>query len=235
MSDKHSKATKTEKKLENIQEALNTSEHFLEKNKKSFLIGLLAVIIIVGAGLAYHYLYNVPRNERAQEAIFRGERYFQNGQDSLALFGNGNNFIGFEAIMTQFRGTRTANLARAYAGISHSRLGNNERALELLKSFRGRDLLIAPAVAGAVGDVYMNMGEVANAIPHFMRAAQKANNDMLSPIFYKKAGLAYISIAEFDRAIEIFERIKQNHINSPEAQEADRFIQQAKIQRETTR
>jgi tetratricopeptide (TPR) repeat protein len=225
------KETKAEKNLENIQEALNTSEHFLEKNQRSFLIGLLAVVILVGAGLAYHYLYSVPRNERAQAAIFKGERYFQNGQDEIALNGNGNDFIGFEAIMQQFRGTRTADLARAYAGISHSRLGNNERALELLKKFRGGDLLITPAVAGAVGDVYMNMGETTKAIPHFLDAARKANDDMLSPIFLKKAGLAYIHINDFDKAIEVFERIKRNHINSPEAQEADKFIQQAQIQK----
>jgi tetratricopeptide (TPR) repeat protein len=225
------KETKAEKNLENIQEALNTSEHFLEKNQRSFLIGLLAVVILVGAGLAYHYLYSVPRNEKAQTAIFKGERYFQNGQDEIALNGNGNDFIGFEAIMQQFRGTRTADLARAYAGISHSRLGNNERALELLKKFRGGDLLITPAVAGAVGDVYMNMGETAKAIPHFLDAARKANDDMLSPIFLKKAGLAYIKINDFDKAIEVFERIKRDHINSPEAQEADKFIQQAQIQR----
>jgi tetratricopeptide (TPR) repeat protein len=100
-----------------------------------------------------------------------------------------------------------------------------------LKAFRGRDLLIAPAVAGAVGDVYMNMGETERAIPHFMRAAQQANNDMLSPLFFQKAGLAYLQLNNFDRAIEIFERIQREHINSPEAMEADKFIQQARIQR----
>ena len=230
MSTKN-KENKAEKGLENIQEVLSTSEHFLEKNKKALLLGLLAVVIIVGGILAYHHLYNVPRNERAQTAMFRGERYFQQGQHEFALFGNGNDFIGFEAIIAQFRGTRAADLARAYAGISHSRLGNNEQALEHLRRFRGGDLLITPAVTGAIGDVYMNMGETARAIPYFMRAARQANNDMLSPIFYRKAGMAYLSLSNFDRAIEVFERIRQNHINSPEAMEAGKFIQQAKMQR----
>jgi tetratricopeptide (TPR) repeat protein len=77
----------------------------------------------------------------------------------------------------------------------------------------------------------MNMGETAKAISHFLDAAKKANDDMLSPIFYKKAGLVYLSTADFDKAIEVFEKIKRDYINSPEAQEADKFIQQAKIQR----
>ena len=229
MSNKQS--TETKKGLENIGDAIASSENFLERNKKFLIFGILAVILIVGGVLAYQHLYNVPRNERAQEAMFRGERYFQNGQDEIALFGNNNNFIGFEAIITEFRGTRAANLARAYAGIAHARLGNHEQALTHLKAFRGRDLLIAPAVTGAVGDVYMNMGEIERAIPYFMRAAQQANNDMLSPIFFQKAGLAYLQLNNFDRAIEIFERIQRDHINSPEAMDADKFIQQARIQR----
>jgi tetratricopeptide (TPR) repeat protein len=231
MSDKQPTEMKAEKNLDTIQDTLGSSESFLERNQKWLLIGLAVVVILVGAVLAYHYLYNVPRNENAQMAIFRGERYFQNGQDQIALFGNGNDFIGFEAIITKFRGTRTADLARAYAGISHSRLGNNEQALEHLKRFRGGDLLIAPAVTGAIGDVYMNMGQTERAIPYFIRAAQQANNQMLSPIFYRKAGLAYLSISNFDRAIEIFERIQRDYLHSPEALEADKFIQQAKMQR----
>ena len=230
MSDKNSTENKGAKNLDTIQDALGSSENFLERNQKWLLIGIAAVVILVGAGIAYHYLYSAPRNERAQVAIFMGERYFQNGQHQVALFGNGNDFIGFEAIITQFRGTRTADLARAYAGISHSRLGNNEQALEHLKRFRGGDLLITPAVTGAIGDVYMNMGQTERAIPYFMRAANQANNQMLSPIFLRKAGLAYLHISSFDRAIEVFERIRRDYINSPEAQEADKFIQQARMQ-----
>lgn len=228
MSKKQS--TETSKNLENIGEVIASSETFIERNKKSLLFSVLAVILITGGVLAYHNLYSQPRNERANEAIFRGERYFQNGMDEIALFGNNNNFIGFEAIINQYRGTRAANLAHAYAGIAHARLGNNEQALKHLNRFRGRDLLIAPAVVGAKGDVYMNMGETDRAIRYFMRAAEQANNDMLSPIFLRKAGQAYLLLNNFDRAIDIFERIQRDHINSPEAMEADRFIQMARMQ-----
>ena len=229
MSKKKSQSAEPKKGLENIGEVIASSETFIERNKKSLLFGVLAVVLIIGGVLAYRHLYSEPRNERAQEAMFRGERYFQNGQDELALFGNNNNFIGFEAIITQYRGTRAANLARAYAGLAHARLGNNEQALEHLRQFNGRDLLISPSVTGAIGDVYMNMGETERAIPYFMRAARQANNEMITPIFLQKAGLAYLQLNNFDRAIEIFERIQQDHFTSPEAMEAEKFIQQARI------
>lgn len=229
MSKKHSEE-KTQKQLETIEETLTSSEQFLEKNQRTILIVLAVVILVVGGYLAFHYLYKQPKNQEAQAAIFKGERYFQNSQDSLALFGNNNDYIGFEAIIDEFGGTKTADLARAYAGISYSRLGNNEKALEHLKKFKGGDLMITPAVEGAIGDIYMNMGETQNAISSFLKAAKQADDEMLSPILYKKAGQAYLQEKNFDKAIETFTIIKDNYLNSPEAQEADKFIEQARLQ-----
>ena len=229
MSKKHNE-DKTEKNLETIDEKLTTSEQFLEKNQNALLIGLAAIVVAVGLFLAYHYLYIVPKNKKAEAAIFRGERYFQNGQDSLALFGNGNDFVGFEAIIKQFGGTKTANLAHAYAGICYGRMGDNNKALEHLKKFKGRDLLVSPAIEGAIGDIYMNMGKTNEAISHYTNAAKKADDDMLSPIFYKKAGIAYLNAKNYDKAIEIFTNIKDKYLNTPEGMEADKFIEAAKLQ-----
>jgi len=228
MSKKQSEAS-AEKNLENINEALTSSEQFIEKNQNAIMIGLGAVVVIVLAVLAYHNLYLKPKNEKAQAAIYKGERYFQNQQDSLALFGDGNDYIGFEEVMNQFGGTKTADLARAYAGISYSRLGDNEKALSYLNKFKGGDKLITPAITGAIGDVYMNMDNSDKAVNNFLKAAKAADDNMLSPIYYKKAGLAYIHAQKYDKAIEIFEKIKNTYLNSPEGQEADKYIEQAKL------
>lgn len=220
---------RTEKNLENIGEALTSSEQFIEKNQNSIMIGLGAIVLVVLAVLAYHNLYLKPKNEKAQAAIYKGERYFQNRQDSVALFGNGNDYIGFEEVMNQFGGTKTADLARAYAGISYSRLGDNEKALEYLKKFKGGDKLITPAISGAVGDVYMNLDQSEKAAGIFMKAAKDADDNMLSPIYYKKAGLAYLHSEKYDKATETFELLKKRYMNSPEGQEADKYIVQAKL------
>lgn len=230
MSKKHT-PDKTEKGFENIDEALSSSERFLEKNQKSILLILLGVVIVVGGIIAYNYLYKKPRNEKAQTAIYKGELYFQNQQDSLAVFGNGNDYIGFENIIKDYSGTKTADLARAYAGICYSRMGNNEKALHHLNKFKGGDLLITPAIEGALGDIYMNMGNSDKAISHFNSAAKKADDQMLSPIFYKKAGLVYLDTKNYDKAIETFTMIKEKYINAPEAQEADKYIEAANLQK----
>ncbi|HLW09162.1 MAG TPA: tetratricopeptide repeat protein [Fermentimonas sp.] len=233
MSAKKTNESRAEKNFENIGEVLTTSEQFLEKNQKNILIGLVVVIALVGAYLAYHYLYKEPRNKEAQSAIFKGERYFQEGQDSLALFGNGNDYIGFESIINQYKGTKTADIAHAYSGISYNRMGNHEKALEHLKKFKGGDILITPAVTGAIGDVYMNMEKTDEAISQYLKAARQADDAMLSPIYFKKAGEAYIHSENYEKAIETFTQIKEKYINSPEGQEADKFIKQAELLKES--
>ncbi|HTN68075.1 MAG TPA: hypothetical protein VLZ33_01275 [Dysgonamonadaceae bacterium] len=221
--------TRTEKNLENIGEALTSSEQFIEKNQKTIMYGLGVVVLIVLAILAYHNLYLKPKNKEAEAAIYKGERYFQNEQDSIALFGDGNDYIGFEEVMNQFGGTKTADLARAYAGISYSRLGDNEKALEYLDKFRGGDKQITPAITGAIGDIYMNLGESGRAANQFTKAAKAADDNMLSPIYYKKAGLAYLHAEKFDKATDTFTMLKKTYLNSPEGQEADKYIEQIKL------
>ena len=230
MSKKQKEAT-AETNLENINEALTSSEQFIEKNQNAIMIGLGIIIVVVLAFLAYHNLYKKPKNERAQVAIFKGERYFQNQQDSLALFGDGNDYVGFEEIINQYGGTKTADLAKAYAGIAYSRLGDNDKALTHLNKFKGGDKLITPAISGAVGDVYMNMEVSDKAANQYLKAAKSADDNLLSPIYYKKAGLAYIHAQNFDKAIETFETIKKTYLNSPEGQEADKYIEQAKLRK----
>jgi len=232
MSAKKQKESQAEKSFENIGEALSSSEQFLEKNQKSILTGLVIVVLLVGGYLAYHYLYKLPRNEKAEAALFRGERYFQEGNDSLALFGNGNDFPGFEAIISQYGGTRSADLAHAYAGITYSRMGDNEKALQHLRKFKGGDLLITPAITGAIGDVYVDMGESDKAIDQFLKAAKKADDQMLSPQYYKKAGNVYLMNGNLDKAIEIFTQIKEEYRDTPEGQEADKHIKQAELLKE---
>lgn len=229
MSKKKKQAHNPETGFENIEEALTASERFIEKNQKKILMGLLAVIVIVGAAIAYTKLHKQPKNEKANAALYKGERYFQNQEDSIAIFGNENDYVGFEQIIKKYSGTKAADLAHAYAGISYSRLGDNEKALQHLKKFKGGDLTITPAITGAIGDVYVNMGNTEKAISHFKAAAKKANDDMLTPLYYKKAGLVYFNNGNYAKAIEVFEMIKNEYIQSPQAQEAPKYIEAAKL------
>ena len=141
--------------------------------------------------------------------------------------GNGADYEGFEAIIDQYGSTDAGNLAKAYAGICYFKLGENEKALNLLKSFSGSDEMISPAITGLIGDCYVNMGNVKEGISYFEKAANQANNEVISPAYLKKAGIAYESLKQYGDAVKVYTTIKEKYFNSMEAADIDKYIARA--------
>jgi tetratricopeptide (TPR) repeat protein len=230
MSSKKKQQIATEEKdWERIDEAVVSSERFLEKYQKQILI-VVGIIVLIGLGIwAYGHFYVEPKNKEAQAALFKGERYFQVLEDSVAIHGDGNGYIGFEAITGEYGSTKAGNLAHYYAGVSYSRLHQYEQAIAHLKKFSTDDDMIAAAAAGVLGDCLDNTGNVEEAAKCFVDAATKADNTVQSPIYYKKAALAYRELKNYDKVIEIYTTLKNNYIGAPESADADKFIDEANL------
>ena len=128
------KTTSEEKEIE-VGAIVSRSEEFIEKNKKTIIAIIAGIAAVVGLILVYHYMYAKPQAEKAKLAIFRGEQYLAQDSFALALNGNGVDYDGFEAIIDQYGRTPSGNLAKAYAGICHYRLGNPQEAIKRLKSY----------------------------------------------------------------------------------------------------
>lgn len=219
-------ATK-EKETVEVEELVSRSELFIEKYSTKILVGIVAIIVIAGGIFAYRNLYLAPKQLEASAALFKGEQYFARDSFQLALNGNGADYAGFEAIIDQYGGTKAGNLAKAYAGICYFNLGEYEKALELLKSFSASDQMIAPAIVGKIGDCYVNMGNTQEGVSYFEKAAQAADNNVISPVYLKKAGFAYESLQQYDKAVKAYKTIKEKYYGSMEASDIDKYIARA--------
>lgn len=215
------KATKAERE---VGEIVSRSEKFIENNKKNITYGIIAVAILVGAVIAYNSLYLGPKAKNAAVAIFKGEQYLMKDSFNLALNGDGVDYDGFEYIIKKFGGTKQANLAKAYAGICYYNLGDNESAIEVLKSFKSSEENISPAIIGLIGDCYVETGNIKEGISYFEKAAAKANNDFLSPLYLKKAGIAYENLQQYNDAVKVYTAIKEKHAASMEAADIEKYI-----------
>lgn len=222
MANKENKNTGNE--LENVGELVSRSEKFIEKNRNNIIYGVLALILIVVAVLAYKHAYLQPRERKAQAAMFKGEQYFARDSFALALNGNGADFKGFEAIIDQYGGTKAGNLAKAYAGICYYRMGDAQKALDVLKSFSAKDQMISPAITGLIGDCYVSLGDVKKGIEYFRKAAKEADNNVISPEYLKKAGRAYESLGQYGDAVEMYTTIKEKYYTSMDAADIDKYI-----------
>lgn len=228
-SNKKQKGSQQPNEWEKIDEAVIHSGQFVDKNLNKILAGVGILVVVVCAYLAYSHFIAAPKSEKAQEAMFQGEKYFRIGQDSLAINGDGQGFIGFEGVIKEYGSTKVGNSAKLYAAISYARLGNYEKALEYAKSFSSNDEILQHLAQGTIGDCLVNMGKAEEAIPYFLKAAKGADNMVHSPIMYKKAGLVYRELGQYDRVIEVFTIVKNNYMNSPYASEADKYIEEAKL------
>ena len=219
----------TERDLSNVGEILSKSEQFIDKYQKQIIFGISAIVIIVVTVLAVKHLYLAPKEREAEAAIYKGEQYFANSQWDLALYGDSVEFDGFEYIIDNFSFTKTANLANAYAGICYYRKGEFEKALDHLKKFSVNDKMISPTVTGLTGDCYVDMGKIKEGAGYFMKAASKANDNLISPIYLKKAGIAYENLKNYPKAIEVYTSIKDKYPNSQEAGDIQKYIDRAEL------
>ena len=206
----------------NVEDALTQSEAFLVKNKNAIIAVVIAVIVVVAGFVMYKNLYAAPREEKAQAALFRGQEYFEQDAYAQALNGDSIGYIGFLKVADEYSGTKAANLAKAYAGICYAQLGKYDEAIKQLNDFDGNDLMVAPAILGAAGNCYAQLGQLDKAASTLVNAAEKADNNTLSPIFLIQAGEIFVKQGKYDDAIKAYTQIKDKYFQSYHAMDIDK-------------
>ena len=211
----------------NVEEAVSRSEAFINKNKKTIIAAVSAIIVVIAACMLVSTYYIKPREQKAAEALLAGGRYFQNGHHAAALNGD-QDHAGVEAGADEFGNTKAGKLAKAYAGISMAKLGRYEEAIPLLKSFKGKDALVAPSVLAALGNCYAQTGDEAQAAATLVKAANTADNNLLSPAYLIQAGQIYEKLGQKADALKAYQEVKNKYYASSLAMDIDRYIERVK-------
>lgn len=212
----------------NVEEALSQSEAFIVKYKTAIIACVAAVIVVVAGVMLYRNYVSEPRAKEAAAALFKGEEYFGMNEYETALNGDSLGYAGFIKIADEYSSTPSGKLAKAYAGISYAQLGKYEDAVRYLSDFDGDDLMIGPAAIGTLGDCYANLNQQDKATAAFMEAASKADNNTLSPVYLKKAGIIFEKEGKYAEAVKAYTQIKEKYINSYQAMDIDKYIDRAK-------
>ncbi len=200
-------------------------ESFLQKNLKKIIIACVAIVVIAIACILGHLYWN-NRSEKAAEALYPCERYFQDGNFEKALNGDGTQCIGFAAVATKYGRTKSGNVAKLYAGLTNAKLGKFEEAKKYLEDFSSKDdEMISPAALGALGNVYIELGQNEKGAETLLKAAQKADNGALSPLYLVQAAEVYESLGKKDKALELYQQVKDNYRGSTYGQEIDKYIE----------
>ncbi len=212
----------------NLEESMNNTEAFFQKYKKALLYGVIAVVVIIAGYIVYDNYVAAPREEKASTILAKGQEYFGMEQFDKALQGDGAGYPGFVAIASDYSSTDAGNLANLYAGLCYANLGKwNDAAASLEKFDTKGDKMISPAAEGALGNAYAHLNQLDKAVELLKKAAEKADNNSLSPTFLIQAGEILESQGKKDDALKLYQEIKQKYFNSMQYQTIDKYIERA--------
>jgi tetratricopeptide (TPR) repeat protein len=213
--------------ISNVEETLTRTEHFLEKNYKSLLIGLGVIVVLVGI-IWLGKLYLGKRSEEAQSQMYQAEKYFEQDSLKLALNGDGN-YLGFIDINKDYKLTAAGNLACYYAGVCYLKMGNYQEAITYLEKYSKKDKVIGSIAIAATGDAYVESGDIDKGIAKYIEAADYAANSFNTPLFLMKAGELYELKGNFTEALKLYEKIEAKYPESTEGSSIDKYIARVKL------
>ena len=226
MAKKKESEIKGDQRLENIEETLTQTEQFIVGNQKLIGIVVAAIVVLILGYFGYQRYYLEPRTEEAQTQMYVAQRFFEADSLDKALYGDGNS-LGFIDIVDDYGMTDPGNLANYYAGISFLKKGNFEQAIDYLGNFNGKDNIVGPMATGAIGDAYMELGDASKAAAYYLEAANQRDNEITTPQFLLKAGQTHEMMGNYDKALDIYNRIKDNYTKSLEGRSVDKYIGRA--------
>lgn len=226
MSKNKEKNQAQETTFENVEQALSRTEYFIEKNQKIITTIAVVAAVLVLAFLGYRKYIVQPKVKEAQEMIFPAQQYFERDSFNLALNGDGNN-LGFLDIIDEYSITPSGNLANYYAGISYLNLGQYEKAIDYLKSYSADDIMTSIMAKGAIGDAYIQMGNIEKGISAYLEAANFNINNFTTPLFIMKAAQMYFTEGQFAKALELYKRIEKEFTESNEYRSIEKYISRA--------
>jgi tetratricopeptide (TPR) repeat protein len=215
--------TVEDQNLENVQEALNTTSAWIEKNQNKLTWATTAIALVVTGVLALNTYVIKPKAVEVSNENAKAVTYFMQGDWEKALNGDDAECIGFQAIADEYKCYQGGKLAALYAGVCYYQLGQYEDAAAYLSKFSADDLSIEPAALQLLGDAYVQMEDYNKAVKAFESAA-KSGNDLIAPMSLKKAGFVYLEMGNKTAAKKAFETIKADYPASTEAQDIEKYI-----------
>ena len=220
--------------LEQISDSVSKIEKFFNDNKKTVIIVVSAVVVLICGFFAYKNLYLVKQQDKALAEMWQAQRAFD--QDSFQIALNGNeNITGFVDIIDQYSNTKAGNTAYYYAACCAMKLADSahtdyyEDAVKYLKKFSTDDPILEPLSIGLMGDAYCELNELSKAVSKYEKAAKVADNETLSPLFLQKAGLVYEKLGKYGDALKVYTKIKEEYDGSQQAASIDKYITRANL------
>ncbi len=207
------------------------AQNFWQKNAKTVLIIVVAIIAVAGGLFGYNNYILQPKEEKAADAIVKVQEYFRLDSSNLVLNGDGQN-KGALYIINTFSGTKTANLAKFYAGVSYLHKGEFANAVKYLKDFTTDAKQIQLLAYGNLGDALSELNQKDEAIASYKKAASIFEIDEANSAEYLfRAALLSETTGKTNEALAIYKDLKAKFPKTDKGFQADKYIYRLSIEK----
>jgi len=209
-----------------VEATLNQSEAFFLKYKNAIIGCVVALMVIIAGVILYKNYVSEPREQEASTVLATGQELFQAQQYEVALNGDSLGFAGFAKIASDYSSTDAGNLANLYAGLCCAQLDKWQEAAQYLEKFStSNDQMISPSAEAALGNAYAHLEKLDDAVKHLKAAADKADNNTLSPAYLIQAGEILESQGKKAEALKLYQTIKEKYVQSAQYNMIEGYIE----------
>ena len=207
------------------------SYEFYLANKKpvNVVVAILAVILIGIVGYKFIYIDRIfnPKQTESLEAIWRAENQaFDNENWNTAIYGDSLGlYDGFLRASEEYEGYIGGKLAQYNLGISYLNSKEYKLAIETLEKVNFEDELLGTITLGAIGDAFLQLGSVNDALENYERAYSRKENELTTPIYLMKAALCLEILEEYEMAINLYRDIMLKYPLSSVANNAEKYME----------
>lgn len=217
----NNKQNETRTSIDELNDTLtNVVEQKVQNNKKSIILGVLA-IVAVAVGVLFFMNMRESGSAAANDAIAQADMSLFQGNDSIAL--------------TQYmqvadnEGYDAGNRAALQAAILLYKEGEYQKALDYLGKYSVQEALVGAASYSLEGDCYVNLEKYDEAIKAFEKAINASdNNEYYTPLFLIKQANVYRAKADYKNEAAAYEKIKNEYPEYCKTFPVDKYIYRAK-------
>lgn len=197
-----------------------------KKIQKPFTILITLSALLVGGWFAYNQYVVKPKEDKAAEAIYKLQELFSKDSSNLVI--NGDNVSGAKGalyIIKTYSGTKAANLANYYAGISYLKMKDFTNAIKYLKEFSTDAKQVQMASYTALGHACSESGKKEEAVSYYTKAGTLFEKDEFNSaenLFLAAALLETMSKPK--EALELYKKIKAKYPNTDKGYQVDKYI-----------
>ncbi len=205
------------------------AKNFYTQYQKPLLTAVIVVVVLIAGWYGYKNYIVAPKEEEAENAMWKAEQYFR--QDSLKLALDGDKFSrGFNYVINNYGSTKAGSLAKYYAGVSYLRLGNFNKAVDNLKDFSTSAKQIQMMAYGALADAYSELNKNDDAVNYYKKAANEFTDDAtMSSEYLFRAALKLETLGKNSEALDLYKELKQKYPNTERGFAADKYIYRLSI------